>query len=152
LHVDHVVPVAESGSDDPTNLVAACSDCNLGKSSKSLQCSGLDVPEPTAAMLDHAEQMRAYLSAVSEVRDARAELEGMAINHWCEALECALPARLTHSIAYWIEQVGLETVLSAIDIVAYRRLPSATDQTKYFLATVRNMRDDRAGTPRRGVQ
>ena len=39
LTVDHVVPVSLGGSDDPTNLVAACPDCNAGKSS-----SGPDAP------------------------------------------------------------------------------------------------------------
>lgn len=33
LTVDHVVPTALGGSDDPSNLVAACRDCNAGKSS-----------------------------------------------------------------------------------------------------------------------
>lgn len=33
LQVDHVVPVALGGSDDPTNLVTACADCNAGKTS-----------------------------------------------------------------------------------------------------------------------
>jgi hypothetical protein len=33
LTVDHVLPVALGGSDDPSNLVAACIDCNAGKSS-----------------------------------------------------------------------------------------------------------------------
>jgi hypothetical protein len=33
LTVDHVMPVALGGSDDPTNLVAACADCNSGKAS-----------------------------------------------------------------------------------------------------------------------
>jgi hypothetical protein len=33
LTVDHVTPVALGGSDDPSNLVAACKDCNAGKSS-----------------------------------------------------------------------------------------------------------------------
>lgn len=32
LTVDHVVPTALGGSDDPANLVAACKDCNAGKS------------------------------------------------------------------------------------------------------------------------
>ena len=32
LTVDHVLPTALGGSDDPGNLVAACSDCNSGKS------------------------------------------------------------------------------------------------------------------------
>lgn len=33
LTIDHVVPTTLGGSDDPTNLVAACRDCNSGKSS-----------------------------------------------------------------------------------------------------------------------
>lgn len=33
LTVDHVVPVALGGSDEPSNLAAACADCNAGKSS-----------------------------------------------------------------------------------------------------------------------
>lgn len=33
LHVDHVIPVALGGTNDPWNLVAACWDCNAGKSS-----------------------------------------------------------------------------------------------------------------------
>lgn len=35
LTVDHVLPTALGGTDDPSNLVAACSDCNTGKSSVS---------------------------------------------------------------------------------------------------------------------
>lgn len=33
LHVDHVIPKALGGSDNPDNLVAACRDCNAGKAS-----------------------------------------------------------------------------------------------------------------------
>lgn len=33
LQVDHVVPVALGGKDEPGNLVTACPDCNSGKSS-----------------------------------------------------------------------------------------------------------------------
>ena len=32
LTVDHVIPTALGGSDEPSNLVAACKDCNAGKS------------------------------------------------------------------------------------------------------------------------
>ena len=35
LTVDHVTPVALGGSHDPSNLVAACKDCNAGKASTS---------------------------------------------------------------------------------------------------------------------
>lgn len=33
LTVDHVVPVALGGGDEPTNLITACDDCNGGKAS-----------------------------------------------------------------------------------------------------------------------
>jgi hypothetical protein len=46
LTVDHVVPVTLGGGDEPANLVAACIDCNAGKSS-----SGPDAP-----LVDEAEQ------------------------------------------------------------------------------------------------
>lgn len=35
LTVDHVTPIALGGNDDPSNLVAACRDCNFGKASTS---------------------------------------------------------------------------------------------------------------------
>ena len=35
LTIDHVVPVALGGDDNPANLVTACFDCNLGKGSTS---------------------------------------------------------------------------------------------------------------------
>lgn len=35
LTIDHVVPVTLGGTDDPSNLVAACKDCNSGKSATS---------------------------------------------------------------------------------------------------------------------
>lgn len=31
LHVDHILPLSSGGTNNPTNLVAACADCNLGK-------------------------------------------------------------------------------------------------------------------------
>jgi len=47
LTVDHVTPVALGGSDDPSNLVAACRDCNAGKSSTS----------PDAAVVEDVKQV-----------------------------------------------------------------------------------------------
>ena len=30
LHVDHIIPVAEKGSNDLKNLITSCKQCNLG--------------------------------------------------------------------------------------------------------------------------
>lgn len=50
LHVDHVVPWVEVRRHEITNLLTACQDCNLGKSSKAL------TPEQVAGI--HAENER----------------------------------------------------------------------------------------------
>lgn len=42
LTVDHVRPVALGGTDDPSNLVAACGDCNSGKSSATPDATLID--------------------------------------------------------------------------------------------------------------
>lgn len=36
LHVDHIVPRAEGGTDDLGNLITSCSTCNLGKGTHQL--------------------------------------------------------------------------------------------------------------------
>jgi len=36
LHVDHVIPQSDGGSDAALNLVAACKECNEGKHAKRL--------------------------------------------------------------------------------------------------------------------
>lgn len=36
LEIDHVIPIADGGTNDPANLVAACWECNLGKRDRRL--------------------------------------------------------------------------------------------------------------------
>lgn len=37
LQIDHVIPVAAGGTDDPGNLVAACKKCNAGKKDRIIE-------------------------------------------------------------------------------------------------------------------
>jgi hypothetical protein len=49
LAVDHVHPVARGGTDDESNLVAACVECNAGKSALDLTAPILERPSPNQA-------------------------------------------------------------------------------------------------------
>lgn len=65
LTVDHVVPVTLGGTDDPKNLVAACRDCNSGKSS---------VPADAVIVADVAEDALRWARVMQMVADHRAQV------------------------------------------------------------------------------
>lgn len=84
LTIDHVIPTVLGGSDDPDNLVAACKDCNAGKSSTS--------PDATVVARVSDEQVR-WARAVRLAADrALAEQD-------------ALLARLEPFFDYWYQLV-----------------------------------------------
>lgn len=63
LTVDHVVPTALGGSDDPANLTAACRDCNSGK-------SATPPGAPLVAAVD--EKAALFATAMNQVIEQRA--------------------------------------------------------------------------------
>ena len=59
LEVDHVIPVAEGGSNDISNLVTACKPCNQGKGARPLASSVPGIADRIAEEKELAAQMRA---------------------------------------------------------------------------------------------
>lgn len=70
LTVDHVTPVALGGTDDPANLVAACKDCNAGKTSTSPDAATVEQVAQDAvrwaAAMKRAAAIRAQQRAIRE--------------------------------------------------------------------------------------
>lgn len=50
LHVDHIVPRAQGGSDDTENLIAACNVCNQGKAARVIM--GIDQERRSDVAID----------------------------------------------------------------------------------------------------
>lgn len=70
LTVDHVVPTALGGSDDPDNLVTACVDCNAGKSASPPDAPLVDrVREDMLRWRDAIRHASELVAAEREVRD-----------------------------------------------------------------------------------
>jgi hypothetical protein len=46
LHVDHVIPVARGGSNDPANLISARAECNSGKDKFAQERPASAIPTP----------------------------------------------------------------------------------------------------------
>lgn len=80
LVVDHVIPVALGGADEPSNLVAACRDCNIGKSS-----SNPDAPlveDVSADALRWASAMARAADYLMSQHRERAEIHAQFLERW----------------------------------------------------------------------
>lgn len=69
LHVDHVRPVADGGTNDVDNLVTACQPCNSGKGARLLSSVPPTLKEKAAAVKEREEQIRGYQEIMDAKRD-----------------------------------------------------------------------------------
>jgi hypothetical protein len=80
LTIDHVIPQSLGGTDDPSNLVAACRDCNAGKTSSSPDEA--TVAEVATDALRWAAAMQAAVDRALTEREAGAEYLDELDNTW----------------------------------------------------------------------
>lgn len=80
LTVDHVLPVALGGTDDPANLVAACGPCNSGKSASSPDAPL--VAQVTEDAMRWAEAISVAQTAALVELEERDEYVNFIDNHW----------------------------------------------------------------------
>jgi hypothetical protein len=80
LQIDHVIPEALGGRDDPSNLVTACRDCNAGKSSTAAGDAVVDDVEQKA--LAWGNDMRWALEEQRQVKRLVEDLCSQFSNSW----------------------------------------------------------------------
>lgn len=132
LTVDHVVAKALGGTDLPDNLVAACKDCNAGKSSATADASLVaDVREDA---LRHAEMIKqTYAVLVQRLGKRDTYLE-----EFEEGYRGTLPFDWESTLGRWFELgVPIELVNDAA-VQAHRKVGSMTSfgRFKYMCAIV----------------
>lgn len=133
LTVDHVVPKALGGSDDPSNLVAACRDCNGGKSSVPA-----DAPLIEDVAADAVRWARAIRQAAVEAAQQSAErsdLMGWFNMIWCDWTDWTgnvydTPDGAFLSIPQFISAGVTKADLQELVTVAMNS--RATDKWRYF--------------------
>ena len=82
LHADHLVSVADGGSNAMDNLVTACQSCNGGKSARSLDAAPGSA-EAVAFAEQRAVSLREQADALKAQREAEAVLRDEMINLIC---------------------------------------------------------------------
>lgn len=144
LHVDHVVPVAEGGTNDPANLVAACSGCNLGKSDVTIEESRITAGTSAEAIRERTEQVREYIAALQGYEAAREELREFYARHWRERTGDDPPTVLFNRFDMLDAEVGFACLMECFDAVGTwihrTRSHRADHQTQYFYGVLRNRR------------
>lgn len=143
LQVDHVIPKADGGGDDPENLAAACQKCNGGKSSIRLDESTIGVAPQAEAMRAHAQQVRDMLAAAAELKDAQENYISFAEEAFAERV-CKLPREFKASMATILRLHPFSDIIEAADATATKvsqsRYMTASDAGRYFFGCLRNKR------------
>jgi HNH endonuclease len=138
LTVDHVVPVALGGHDEPSNLVTACRDCNSGKSASSPDAPLVaDVAADAlrwAAAMDHAAAL-----ALADV-DRRNGNRAKFVERWnvwkAGGKTMPIPADWEGTVDQLCSAgLPMELLLDAVD-VAMRKTHVARDQLFRYMCGV----------------
>lgn len=125
LTVDHVVPTALGGSDDATNLVTACADCNAGKTSSS----------PDAPLVADVEQDALRWARAMEVAATIQRAKWEQVKFYVDTFDVAWPDDLERtpdwrrSIERFFEtglefsrlEDAIERAVTAHDVPGYRK-------------------------------
>lgn len=147
LTVDHVLPTALGGSDAPDNLVAACRDCNAGKSSTT----------PDAALVDDVRQAdlrwNAAIARVAKARSRQRKKKAAYVTAFLDAWEAwtygwkenlfPLPVNYQASLERFYELgVPIEDVCDCVRVACGkdRIAPDAT--FRYFAGCVWRVADE----------
>lgn len=118
LHVDHIVPVVEGGSNDPINLLTACQDCNGGKSGVPLTrvITAEDPADRAAAIRETERAIREYNEEVLEREQRMANDRSRVYEHFLSRTEwsCMRPPDFNWLMGL-VEDVPVEVILQKID-------------------------------------
>lgn len=140
LTIDHVLPVALGGTDDPSNLVACCRDCNAGKSSSAPDAAVVEQVSEDALRWARAMQRAQELAACRRQEEAdRAEWFIRLWNCWTYANGITIPLPGTAApTALAMLDAGLtkDDLTEAVEIAMGKR--ECNDRFRYFCGVAWN--------------
>jgi len=122
LEVDHIVPVAEGGTNDFINLVTSCRDCNRGKGKRTLDDTTAIAKQ--RAELDLMAEKQEQISMMLQWKDEMNEITEMYIDELCEQWSLLTGYNVTDrgrlTMKSYLRRFGYEEVEEAIEIAVER--------------------------------
>lgn len=163
LEVDHIVPRSAGGSDEMSNLVTACWDCNRGKSDRLLDEGKPATRADVSEIAERVEQARAYAELTGALRQLEEEARWQVIAAWARAFradvhedENGISYTFDHgfrfpsdaSIRRILRRLPLAEVLDAVDVTASRFTWAYGATERYFYGVCWRKIDLREGRSR----
>lgn len=144
LVVDHVVSVADGGSDHPDNLATACKGCNGGKSARSLEAAPTS-KQVVKRIRKQAANLSQQADAIREALVAERQLRQEIVNLKCAAYgidTCTIQKGEIASVRKLLAEFGADEVLSWYQSAA-RNNVSQWQSVRYVCGIARNVREAR---------
>lgn len=115
LEIDHIIPVAEGGTNVMENLITSCFDCNRGKSKNLL--SSIDERfkvnvEKSNQFKEQKNQVLAFLEFQNNQKEIERQIFSQAISPLINS-KCYLPSDWESSVRFFLKHLGLEEVFNS---------------------------------------
>jgi HNH endonuclease len=133
LEVDHIVPVADGGGDEETNLVTACFSCNRGKAANSLSDIPTSLAQRAAEVQEREEQIAGYERVMREYRERLDASAYDILRKFCDHHgREGIPTNDFLSIKKFIDQLGFHDVVDSCEIAIAKKPYHYPSCFKYF--------------------
>lgn len=120
LHIDHIKPVKDGGTNDPLNLVTACQACNAGKGGKTLS----DMAKIEAArhqaelMQEEAEQLDMMAQWQADLNKIDEKLGNIVAEVMMDAFEVEVHGPHLRALSRLLKKHGIEKFNDCVDRAA----------------------------------
>ena len=140
LHVDHIVPVAEGGGNEDTNLVTACDNCNLGKAANSLESIPASLSSRAAEVAEREAQLRGYSEVMAAMRQRIDDDCWEVANIFVDQFQLdGIRKDWFQSIRQFVEKIGVHECIRAMELAASRKPYSREQCFRYFCGICWNL-------------
>lgn len=119
LHVDHILPVKEGGTNDITNLVCSCDSCNMGKGA--IKLSDDSAVKKEKKQLDELNEKREQLELMMKWKKELLAMDDKQFKFISDEFERCTDGyypkdSMKPKVKQWIKKFGFEKVFDVIAI------------------------------------
>lgn len=133
LEVDHLLPVSRGGKNNIDNLVCSCFDCNRGKSNTELSSVPPSLEIKNTQTEEKLKQYKEYIKYLDALEKSKRQEINYVENVYCDAYpEYCFADKFKMSVRRFIDLLGIEETVEAMEIACCRKGMNATTTITYF--------------------